>query len=302
MKKSASLALALTLCALLLNGCGLHALPFPGLSAFQYEHPEQYTVGGAAFTDRVEKVEIHWLSGSVTVTGHHGEEIRFSEKGNRNLTNDLSMHYWLEGSTLRIQFCRSGKWNLNGLEKDLALQLPERLLESLEVDTVSARVSLEGLAVKDLELDSVSGAVRLRDCQVSDRARVDTTSGSVKAALTAALREWKVDTVSGSVELTVPEVQEFDVNTTSGSVILTAEKAPEDLDVDTVSGSVSLCLPADAGFTLDFDTVSGSFSSELACETESSRRIFGKGQGNYNIDTTSGSVYIEKNGKPEVQP
>ena len=294
MNNSVSLTLALTLCALLLSGCGLHIRPSLGLSGINYEHPEKYTVGGAAFTDKVERVEVHWLSGSVTVTGHKGNEIRFSEKANRNLTNDLSLHYWLDGSTLRIQFCRSGKWNLNGLKKDLTLQLPERLLESLTVDTVSARADLEDLAVKDLDVDSVSGAVRLRDCQVSDRARVDTTSGAVKAELTAALREWKADTVSGSVELTVPAVGDFDVNTTSGSVNLTAEKAPKDLDVDTVSGSVTLCLPADADFTLDFDTVSGSFSSELACKTESSRRIFGSGLGEYSIDTTSGSVHIEK--------
>ena len=294
MNKSASLVLVLTLCSLLLSGCGLHIRPSLGLSGINYEHPEKYTVGGAAFTDKVERVEIHWLSGSVTVTGHKGNEIRFSEKANRNLTNDLSMHYWLDGSTLRIQFCRSGKWNLNGLEKDLTLQLPERLFESLEVDTVSARISLEDLAVNDLETDSVSGAVRLRDCRVTDRVRADTTSGSVKAVLTGALREWKVDTVSGSVELTVPEVQSFDVNTTSGSVSLTVEKAPKDLDVDSVSGSVSLCLPADGDFTLDFDTVSGSFSSDLTCRTEGSRRIFGKGRGDYSIDTTSGSVYIEK--------
>lgn len=294
MNKSASLTLSLTLCALLLSGCGLHIRPSLGLSGINYEHPEKYTVGGAAFTDKVEKVEIHWLSGSVTVTGHRGNEIRFSETANRNLTNDLSMHYWLDGSTLRIQFCRSGKWNLNGLEKELTLQLPERLLESLEVDTVSARVNLEDLKMEDLELDTVSGAVRLRDCQVSDRARVDTTSGFVKAALTGALREWKADTVSGSVELIVPEVKAFDVNTTSGSVSLTAESAPKDLDVDSVSGSVTLCLPADGDFTLDFDTVSGSFSSDLAFKTEGSRRIFGRGTGDYSIDTTSGSVNIEE--------
>ena len=294
MNKSASLALSLTLCALLLSGCGLHIRPSLGLSGINYEHPEKYTVGGAAFTDKVEQAEIHWLSGSVTVTGHKGNEIRFSERANRNLTNDLSLHYWLDGSTLRIQFCRSGKWNLNGLEKDLTLQLPERLLQSLTVDTVSARVNLEDLKMEDLELDTVSGAVRLRDCQVSDRARVDTTSGFVKAALTGALREWKADTVSGSVELIVPEVKAFDVNTTSGSVSLTAESAPKDLDVDSVSGSVTLCLPADADFTLDFDTVSGSFSSALSCKTEGSRRIFGNGNGDYSIDTTSGSVQIEK--------
>ena len=61
------------------------------------------------------------------------------------------------------------------------------------------------------------------------------------------------------------------------------------------SASLTLALAADADFTLDFDTVSGSVSSELACKTESGRRVFGKGSGEYSIDTTSGSVYIEKN-------
>ena len=70
--------------------------------------------------------------------------------------------------------------------------------------------------------------------------------------------------------------------------------AMEDLDVDTVSGSVTLCLPADGDFTLGFDTVSGSFSSALACKTDGSRRIFGRGNGDYSIDTTSGSVRIEQ--------
>lgn len=45
---------------------------------------------------------------------------------------------------------------------------------------------------------------------------------------------------------------------------------------------------------LDFDTVSGSFSSALACKTDGSRRIFGRGNGDYSIDTTSGSVRTEK--------
>ena len=64
MNKSASLTLALTLCALLLSGSGLHIRPSLGLSGINYEHPEKYTVGGAAFTDKVEQVEVHWLSGS----------------------------------------------------------------------------------------------------------------------------------------------------------------------------------------------------------------------------------------------
>ena len=40
--------------------------------------------------------------------------------------------------------------------------------------------------------------------------------------------------------------------------------------------------------------LSGRFSSELTCKTEGGRHIFGKGTGEYSVDTTSGSLWIEK--------
>ena len=43
MNKTASLTLAMTLCALLLSGCGLHIRPSLGLSGINYENAEKYT-------------------------------------------------------------------------------------------------------------------------------------------------------------------------------------------------------------------------------------------------------------------
>ena len=54
------------------------------------------------------------------------------------------------------------------------------------------------------------------------------------------------------------------------------------------SASLTLAL------TLCALLLSGRFSSELTCKTEGGRRDFGKGNGDYSVDTTSGSLWIEK--------
>ena len=142
MKKVIVLLFTAVLCAVLLWGCRMSVRPSVGLSSFRYDHAEQYTGGGAILTDAVERVEIHWLSGSVAVQAHGEDTVSFSEEANRKLTKDDCLYYRLEGTTLLIQFCRSGKWDLNGLEKDLTVLLPEELLlKDLEIDSVSAEIA-----------------------------------------------------------------------------------------------------------------------------------------------------------------
>ena len=117
MKKLFFTMLILAVCTGLLSGCRISVHSPTVLSPFYYDNVEKYVVGGASITDTVERVEIQWLSGSVNVAAHKEDIVRFSEKANRTLTNNNSVHYWLDGTTLRIQFCDSGEWDLNGLKK-----------------------------------------------------------------------------------------------------------------------------------------------------------------------------------------
>lgn len=294
MKKILVPLFAVALCAALLCGCRMSFRPSMGLSSFHYDQAEQYTAGGAVLSDAVERVEIHWLSGSVAVEAHGENTISFSEEANRRLTGDTCLYYRLDGTTLVIQFCRSGKWALNDLQKDLTVLLPEELLlKELEVDSVSAELCADGISSETAELNTVSDEIRLQNCGVTNRAKLDTVSGSVRAEFAQPLESLHAGTVSGNVEVAVPEVTSFLADTTSGNVFLAADAAPKELDVDTVSGAVTLYLPENAGFTLDFDTVSGDYSSELSCAVKDGRYVCGDGSGDYEIDTTSGDVRIE---------
>ena len=293
MKKAFTLILALTVSAALLCGCRMSFRPSLGLSSFRYDHGEQYTAGGASLSGKVERVEIQWLSGNVTVSSHDENTVDFSEASNRRLTEDTTLHYLLDGTTLRLQFCRSGEWDLGGLEKDLTVLLPRDLmLNDLEIDSVSAGISVDSVCVEKLNLDSVSGDIRAENCAVTGEVQLDTTSGRIRAELTEALEEVDAGSVSGQIEITAPEIASVQADTTSGAVALSVTTAPRELDISTVSGAVTLCLPEQADFILDFDTVSGEFSSELPCTVRDKSYLCGRGDGKYEVDTTSGALRI----------
>lgn len=67
MKSIFLIMLILAVCAGLLSGCRISVHSPIGLSSFYYDSAEKYAIGGAGIFDAVERVEIHWFSGSVTL-------------------------------------------------------------------------------------------------------------------------------------------------------------------------------------------------------------------------------------------
>ena len=297
MKKTFLIMLILAVGAVLLSGCRISVhLPI-GLSSYYYDNVEKYIVGGAGITDTVERVEIQWLNGNVKVATHKENIVRFSEEANRTLTNDNSVHYWLDGTTLRIQFCGSGKRDLSGLKKDLTVLLPEELmLKELEINGVSAEIEVNSIRAEELSLNTVSGDLEVTGCTITESADFDTTSGAVTADVLGVLRELCVSTVSGKASVTAQRIDTVDMDSTSGALLLSAEETPDRIDMSTVSGAVMLILPEDTGMTLRFDTVGGRLSSELPGETDGKDSVFGDGTCACSVDTTSGNLKIQVNG------
>lgn len=241
----------------------------------------------------MEHIEISWLTGSVTVMPHDEDTVSFSETGNRELNEDTRMYYWLDGATLRIRFCRSGRWALIGLEKDLTVLVPETLiLSDLNVNSISASVCLDSIRADSASINSTSGNVRLTDCAVTELAEVSTVSGRLDAEFAQPLSEFRGGSTSGALQVSAPAVVHFKAASVSGAISLSVQTAPETLDIDTTSGKIGLTLPEDASFTLDYDSTSGELSSDLPCQKSRSVYIFGDGGAVYTVDTVSGDVEI----------
>lgn len=305
--------LVIVLCCLLLTGCGYTSSRSLFGETFRYDHPERYTIGGASLADPVKHLEIQWLTGHVEIQRGDGDRVEFEETADRKLSDDLTMRWWLDGETLRIKFCNTGRWDIGDLKKTLTVTLPSGLLlESAKITTVSADIEATELSARKIDWSTTSGGIT---AQLFDTENIDarTVSGTVDLTSYADTEEVEVDSTSGSILLNLGSVEELGVGTVSGKVQIAAVKSAQtELEstsgaialhlkevsgackIGTVSGAVTLALPEDAQFAVEFKTVSGSFDSEIGLCKENETYLAGSGQNRFEIKTTSGSLEICK--------
>jgi DUF4097 and DUF4098 domain-containing protein YvlB len=261
--------------------------------SFNYPNSELYTVGGgSALPSEVSDIEIHWVSGDVTIASYSGSSITFSESSAHVLSEKDTMRYYISNGKLIIQFCAPYRFDLFGSMKDksLTVYIPGGFaLDRLMIDAVSAAVRAEELTAESFRIDTVSGGVALR-AVTGTQMEFDLVSGQLKAEECVANKA-VVDTVSGSVEL-AGSFREIKCDSVSGSVTLAPGRDLQALRVDTVSGKVTLRLPENEGFTARYDSVSGAFRCDFEVITGKDSVTYKNGNAQIKVDTVSGSISI----------
>lgn len=330
-KKSSRLIAWLTACLVLLAGCSI--LLFGRSMGIDYANADQYTAGDTVVTAPVENLDINWTAGKISVEYHEGSEIRVSESSDRGLSEDDKLRWWLDGTTLRVQYRKAGiRLSFFSVtpSKTLTLSLPKGIaLKTVSLRATSADIIAPELAADDLALNSTSGDIR-----VSAETRAlhgGSTSGSLQITLGS------VDTVSltatsGSIGVTVKDAKDIFLSSTSGGLYLSQQGGTENLKLDTTSGGITLdtdravkasvsstsgnvtasvrafsaleigctsgdvtaALPDVPGFSGDFHTTSGSFNSEIPLEKSGNTYSCGDGSASVSIHTTSGNVLVTK--------
>lgn len=307
MKKLILLAAA-AVCALVLTGCRSGG----NYMTFTYDHPDKYTVGSGRVTDTVKHLDIQWLNGQVELRYGTGDALSFTEQSGKALTRETTMHWWLDGDTLRLRFCASGKVTVGNLEKTLIVTLPAGLtLESADITTVSGDIDVPELHAREIgwgttsgavsasvygaervSVGTVSGAVALEAPGMLDRAEVSSTSGSLEVTVDT-VEKLSVETVSGTVNLSARQVERGEIGSTSGAVSLTLADTAGVWEIGTVSGSVHLTVPEDGDLTLEYSTVSGSFCSGIPMRQEGKKTYSaGRGGETWTVSTTSGTLEV----------
>lgn len=329
MNKSKVLVTALVVVLVLLAGWSLFRVNTYA-SGSSYPDEGKYTVGGATIPGPVENLFVDWTSGEVNIEYHKGDGFIVSETANRDLADDDRLRWWLDGTTLRIRYAKSGlRINFN-LEKKLTVSLPEgTVLKSADIGTTSADMNIPGLAADEIRLGSTSGNISavtvtgkltasstsgdITVSQGSDIGTVDlgstsgsiscslganaaavaatSTSGSISLAVAGSVETVKLRSTSGSIYPNLASVGNAELSSTSGSVEGSVS-AFHDLKIGSTSGSVSVNLAADPGFTCRVDTASGSFSSDLALVKNGNTYTCGDGNARCSISTSSGNIRI----------
>lgn len=294
MKKIISvLALLAVVCSF--SGCGavLGGWDLGFGNSFVYDHAGKYSVGDGEIDANVKKLDIDWLSGSVSVVTDSGDTVTIKEVTGGSVDDDMRVHWWLDGNTLRVKFCASGlKTRFYHGKKELTVTVPESLsLSEISIDSASAAVSVLGAKTDELSLDTASGDIRVDTACDLESLRTDSASGkqdiNIRNAVSAEL-----DAASGAISITADTIRNLDIDSASGDVLCRLRKTPDDSSIDTASGKVAVVLPEDAAFTLKLSTASGRMNSDFAMKKSGNTYVCGSGSGRLHIDTASGNVNL----------
>lgn len=307
MKKTGFVAAlaVMALLAVILVGCGSRL-------TMTYANEKQYSAGSGEVPASVRELDVDWSSGAVRVETHAGSTVRIAEHSSRSLPEELQVHWWLDGATLRIRFCASGqRLSLpDTAKKELTVSLPQELaLESLTVDTAAADVTVAeayadvlrvstasgdmelSCAAKQIELNSASGSMALLASGSCESLAAHSASGRIKAGLDS-VEMLKCGSASGSIEIDAAAADFVYAESTSGKIVLALDKLAHEGKVDSTSGKVTLQLPQDAGFTAKIRSNSGELHSDFAMKYDGESYVCGDGRTMLTIETTSGDIAL----------
>lgn len=281
--------------------------------AISYPNAEKYSAGGASFSSQIDKIEIDWLSGKVNIAYRSGDGVSISETSNSALSDDMRVHLWLDGTTLRVKFAASGvKTHLFRNErKELTVALPENFkLSELIVNAASANVTGEKVRTnkisfstasgdidlsceaEEIELNSSSGKITLGQKGKASSARINTSSGGVEANF-ADCDKAELNSSSGTVKAVADKVGELSAKTSSGSIYCSLKAAMQG-NFYSSSGKVTLCFSVGFGLKANVSTSSGKLYSDLALKKSGNNYVYGDGSAEINVKTSSGSVVFKE--------
>lgn len=211
--------------------------------------------------DKIQKLEIEWVSDSVTIQRGDVDEIIVSEPAQ---SERWRMTCSVSGNKLSVRFRESSFTNIfqfgfrknYASGKDLVITVPQDwFCKELDISSVSAQVRVLDQAVDRFDLENVSGKVLFQGT-----------------------------------------VQEVECDTVSGGLTLECGNTPRSVRFDSVSADLTVKLPAENdGFRVDLDAVSGKFGSDFSTVLENSVYVHSQGHCRIDADSVSGDVYIRSN-------
>lgn len=256
-----------------------------------YVDQGSYSVGANTVKGDLSRIELHWTAGTVDIRPYDGDEIVLKETGADSEREQL--RYRLQNGTLIIQYRKTGfHWKII-THKTLELLIPQEqaaALLSIELDTASADITIQGITAQSLELDTASGELRAEDCSFSS-IEADAASGDCTFK-NCTIGSFEMEAASGSASLS-GSVENVDFDSASGDLRITTTTVPRKIETSTASGRTELTLPKEAEFTAEMDAASGDLRVEGFLGS-SGKDLFvcGSGANRYSFDSASGDVII----------
>lgn len=262
------------------------------------------------------EVEIESLKGRIEVRVWDRAEVKIEGSLGEGVER-LAIEGGRDKLAVRVKYPKRSGMNGNNSEPtQLLLTVPRRA--SLDIDSVSADIDVQGTAADKLSADAVSGDVLV--IGAPRKAEINTVSGDQR--LTINTVDASVDTVSGDVALRGRFDGEVEFNSVSGNVTITNNRenpvrklsgssvsgdlilstalaSGGKIEVDTLSGEVRLSLPRDVSATVTGESFSGDLRVDGAQVQRpkhgpgsSVSHRYGTGDGRVAVESFSGSASV----------
>jgi hypothetical protein len=189
---------------------------------------------------------------------------------------------------------------------ELEVHVPRRA--ALDIEVVSAPLSIDGIDGGAIKVNSVSGKLRINARTPS--LTVDSVSGSIEQAGKAARanlqtvsgdilapalgQEAELQTVSGRIHVDGGPWSKLTLSTVSGDVQISGAPAAQgNLSIDSMSGDVQLQLPSNLAASIHANTFSGDLRSDFGTPSKGDHGL-GSGSARITAETFSGDLRIRK--------
>lgn len=248
-----------------------------GWQSYRYDDSGYETGDGTVRADSVRRIVVDWVDGEVEIVSCQDRYLSLTEESREELT-DANLLRWQvseDGETLTVRY-RKSSWFLGSSgrkNKKLILRIPEQIQEtltSLELEAVSASVTLSEVRAERITLTGTSGRITLNGC-CANALEVTGGKGEIFAD----------GTFSGAVRLDG-----------AGNLSLNSTVCPSEVAMKSKAGkTVALTLPKSSGFTLETDAAS--ISQELPLtHTEDGKYQCGDGSAAVRVEAPKSELLI----------
>ncbi|WP_266169969.1 DUF4097 family beta strand repeat-containing protein [Dyella subtropica] len=264
------------------------------------------------------RLDISNVKGAVTVTAWDRNQVQVSGRLGDG-TRPLSIEGTNSNLSIKVEpLGKSGwfNWNSDTAMGNSTLDVRVPKGASLDVEVVSAPISIDGIDGGRIKVNSVSGKVRVNARSPSveaesvsgsvelaghaEKVNLQTVSGDILAP--AVGNEAELQTVSGRLRVSGGPWRHLNLSTVSGDVQLSGGMAAGGrMDVDSMSGDVQLQVPGSLSAVIHANTFSGDLRSDFGTPKKVEdgpgselNTTAGGGGSKVNIETFSGDLRIRK--------
>lgn len=218
----------------------------------------------------VDKIEIDWAAGSITISPENIGDVQVTETVTSGSPRPMVCR--VDKGTLKVMYNDEKKLTgLNLGSKDLTILVPMNwMCTELEINAASAVVNLKDLRMGEVEVNTASGNCNITDCNIDS---LEVSAASADVYFTGSLREFECEGVSGNAYLTL-------------------DAAPRKISMESVSGSMDLTLPKDCGFTLERESLTAKFNCDVETTQRNGHHIYGDGSCQIELEGLSTSLTI----------